>query len=149
MESIQAPEIQIATGRDFPKKVIPLIRRATSSIDIIVYDWRWYPDEIGEACQLFNNSIVRAHQRGVVVRAVVNSILIKEILRRLNIQVMKLESNRTVHVKMMIIDQEIVILGSHNYSKTAFNINHEVSAIIHDRKVASDLTNYFESFVQE
>ncbi len=51
-------------GKEFPQKVIPLIEQAKTSIDIVVFDWRWYPQDPGASVQLFNQAIVRAVRRG-------------------------------------------------------------------------------------
>lgn len=142
----QFPQIELVIGKEFAGKIIPLINKAIKSINIIVYDWRWYPDEIAEKVQLFNNAIIRARQKGIIVKVVVHKRLIHEILRRQNILVKKIESSKTIHVKLMIIDNEITILGSHNYTKNAFNFNYEVSAIIHDKETALKSNNYFEKF---
>lgn len=139
-------KIDIAIGRQFPKKVIPLIEQAKKEIDIIVYDWGWYPDEIGEQIQLFNNAIIRAKQKGVIVKAVVLKRLIAEILRREDIMVKRIESSKLLHTKLMIIDDEIVIVGSHNYTKNAFNINFEASVILRDEETTRKFKNYFENF---
>ena len=50
-------------GKEFGPKVIPLIKQARKSIDIIVFDWRWYPDQIGSAIQRFNNAIITASKK--------------------------------------------------------------------------------------
>ena len=136
---------EIIISREFPKKVIPLIKKATKSIDIIVFDWGWYPDEIGEQIQIFNNAIFNANKHGVKVRALVQKRLIKVILSKLKIQAKILYSNKLLHIKLMIIDGEIAILGSHNYTKNAFNINHEVSVIIKDEKSILKLEEYFNN----
>lgn len=139
-------KIETAIGREFPKKVTPLIEQAKKSIEIIVYDWGWYPNEIGEKIQLFNNAIVRAKNRGVIVKAVVLKRLIAEILRREGIRVKRVESSKLLHAKLMIIDDEIVIVGSHNYTKNAFNINFEASVILRDEETTRKFKNYFENF---
>lgn len=139
-------DIDIAIAREFPKKVIPLIEEAKKSISIIVYDWLWYPDEIGANIQVFNNAIVRARNRGVDVRACVRKRLIYEILKRANIRVKRLKSSKTLHVKLMIIDDNITIVGSHNYTKNAFNINYEASVIIRDEEIARKFNEYFNPF---
>lgn len=136
---------EIIISREFPKKVTPLIRRAKKSIDIIVFDWGWYPDEIGESIQIFNNAIYNASRHGVRVRAVVQKRLIKEILFRLGIEVKLLHSKKLLHIKLMIIDGEIAILGSHNYTKNAFNLNYEVSIIVRDVNSIGRLQEYFNN----
>ena len=132
-------------SREYPKKVIPLIKSAKKGIDIIVFDWGWYPDEIGEPIQIFNNCIFNANRKGVKVRALVQKNLIKIILSKLGIDAKILHSNKLLHIKLMIIDRQIAILGSHNYTKNAFNINHEVSIIIRDETSISNLQTYFNN----
>lgn len=143
---MEAPKIEIAISREFPQKVIPLIERAKKSIAIIVYDWLWYPDQIGANIQLFNNAIIRANNRGIEVRVCVNKRLIAEILRRAGVQVKRLQSSKSLHVKLMIIDNEITIIGSHNYTKNAFNINYEASVILRDEETARKFKEYFNPF---
>lgn len=140
------PNPQILIGREFAQEVIPLIQNAKKTIDIMVYEWRWYPNEIGSKIQVFNQAIVQANKRNIEVKAVVHKTLIAEILRREKIKVRKVESSKVLHTKLMIIDNEIVILGSHNYTMNAFNINYEVSVIIHDEKIVLNLKQYFKNF---
>jgi len=139
-------ENEIIISREFPKKVIPLIKKAKRSIDIIVFDWGWYADEIGEQIQIFNNAIFNANKHGVKVRALVQKRLVKVILESLGIESKVLHSKYLLHIKLMIIDGEIAILGSHNYTKNAFNVNHEVSIIVKDQTSIEKLTEYFNNF---
>ena len=139
---------EILISRDFPKKVIPLIKNAKKTIDIIVFDWGWYPDEIGEPIQIFNNAIFNANKHGIKVRALVQKRLIKVILSNLNIEAKILHSNKLLHIKLMIIDGEIAILGSHNYTKNAFNVNLEVSTILRDQNSVQILERYFNNLFQ-
>ena len=138
-------ENEILISREYPKRVIPLIKNAKKSIDIIVFDWGWYPDEIGEPIQIFNNAIFNANKHGVKVRAIVQKRLISAILRNLGIKAKTLNSNKLLNIKLMIIDGEIAILGSHNYTKNAFNVNHEVSIMIKDEKSILELEEYFNN----
>jgi len=137
---------EILIGRAFARQVIPLIKNAKKSINIIVYNWLWYPNEIGSKIQNFNNEIVKANRRGVEVKAVVQKMLIAEILRKENIKVRRIESSKTLHTKLMIIDDKIAILGSHNYTMNAFNINYEVSVILYDNEIVKELKQYFTNF---
>jgi len=130
-------------GSQFPQKVIPLINEAKKSIDIIVFDWRWYPNDPGNAVQLFNQTIVRAVRRGVCVRVITNSQEIVEILKNVGVQAKKLLTKNLVHAKIMIIDENLVVIGSHNYTQHAFQMNYELSVILRDAENISDFPNYF------
>jgi len=142
------PEIstnEIIVGREFPAKVIPLINQAKTSIDIVVFDWRWYPQDPGAQVQLFNQSIVRAVRRGVKVRAIVNNNEILSVLKSVGCQAKKLLTQRLVHCKIMIIDSEIAVTGSHNYTQSAFQMNLELSTILRGREGIKRIIEFFNN----
>jgi phosphatidylserine/phosphatidylglycerophosphate/cardiolipin synthase-like enzyme len=132
-------------GKEFPKKVTPLIEKAVKSIDIIVYDWRWYPHDPGASVQLFNQAIVRAVRRGVKVRAIVNNDEISRVLKEVGCEARRLTIANLVHCKFMVIDEKLAITGSHNYTQSAFQKNLEVSVIFDDLGMVVSLKNYFDN----
>lgn len=132
-------------GKQFPKVVIPLIENAKSSIKVVVFDWRWYPNDPANPVQLFNQAIVRAVRRGVRVEAVANSEEIINTLKSVGCQAKKLLSKNLVHAKLMVIDEKIVIIGSHNYTQSAFSMNHEISAMFGDCETAKQFLQFFDS----
>lgn len=137
--------IQTLSGRQFPALVIPLIESAKQSIDIVVYDWRWYPSDPGAVCQLFNQAILRAARRHVKVRAILNNDQTLRVLESEKIQAKILRTTRLVHAKLMIIDNKIVITGSHNYSQSAFQTNLELSVILDGENIAVDFNVFFNN----
>jgi phosphatidylserine/phosphatidylglycerophosphate/cardiolipin synthase-like enzyme len=137
--------MQSIIGKEFPKIVIPKINDAKKSIKIVVFDWRWYPNEPANPVSLFNQAIVRAVRRGVSVHAVVNSIDVLNTLRLLGCEVRKLETKNLVHAKLMIIDDKIVIVGSHNYTQSAFTLNYEISAMYESEETAVAFIEFFNS----
>lgn len=135
---------ETVVGSEFPKKVIPLINSAKKSIKIIVFDWRWYPNDLGGACQLFNNSVISAAKRNIPVKVMTN---ISDVIRILNsnkVLAKKPTSKGLLHSKLMIIDDEIVVLGSHNYTQNAFTMNQEVSVIINAKNQLDRFISYFD-----
>lgn len=132
-------------GREFPTKVIPLIDNAKTEIKIVVFDWRWYPNDPANPCQLFNQSIARAVKRGVSVFAVANSNDVIGILSEIGVQAKKLATKNLMHAKMIIIDQSIIVIGSHNYTQSAFTMNYEISVIFNDATSAKDFLKFFNS----
>ncbi|MBU0580742.1 MAG: phospholipase D-like domain-containing protein [Patescibacteria group bacterium] len=136
---------EIIIGKEFPTKIIPLIDNAKNSIKIIVYDWRWYENDPGNIVQLFNQTIIRASRRGVKIEAIVNNKNIFTLLKENGIQAKILNISGIVHAKLMIIDNNIVILGSHNYTHNAFVINHEISIILKECDIIKDFNLFFTS----
>lgn len=132
-------------GKQFPEKVIPLIEQAKTSIDIVVFDWRWYPQDPGASVQLFNQAIIRAVRRGVKVRAIANNDEIVRILNQNGCEAKKLLTAKLVHPKIMIIDNELVVTGSHNYTQSAFQMNYEMSMILRGREEIERIIEFFNN----
>lgn len=132
-------------GKEFHTKVIPKIDEAKKSIKIIVFDWRWYPNDPTNPVQLFNQSLVRASRRGVNVSAVCNSDDIYNTLKSAGIAAKRYKGQRLLHSKMIIIDEEILIIGSHNYTASAMSHNLEVSISLKAPKGLERMLAYFNN----
>lgn len=135
--------MEFLIGEQFPDKVIPLINEAKKSIQIIVFEWIWYPNNNTKSIQLFNQSIIRAKNRGVNIEVVANSMPIVKVLNELNIKARKLSTRKLIHSKVMIIDEKDVVIGSHNYTQNAFTSNFEVSVYIKDAENIKILLTHF------
>lgn len=137
--------IKIISGSQFPQIVIPLIEAAKKSIRVVVFDWRWYPSDSGSSVQLFNQSIVRAAKRGVQVSGIVNNDQIVQIFRENGCDFKKIITPKLVHCKLMIIDDEIAVTGSHNYTASAFQMNLELSVVIDELEAITGLNQFYSN----
>ena len=140
--------MQAIIGKQFPKIIIPKIDEAKQSIKIIVFDWRWYANDPGNPVQLFNQALVRAVRRGVLVKAVANFPDIVKTLQAVGVEAKKLTTKNLVHAKMIIVDEKIVVVGSHNISVPAFTTNYEVSTMFEDEQAAKEYSQFFDSVWQ-
>ncbi|MBA2482104.1 MAG: hypothetical protein H0V44_15690 [Planctomycetes bacterium] len=50
------------------------------------------------------------------------------------------EPGRTTHAKVLIVDDERVVIGSHNWTRDALTGNREASVVLEDREVAAALS---------
>lgn len=132
-------------SKDFPKVVIPLIDSALFSIDIIVFDWRFYQNDPSNPVSEFNSAIARACRRNVNVRCLVQNDGVVDKLSQLGCWAKKLNSKRILHTKLLIIDKKRVIIGSHNYTQHAFSSNHEASIFVHLDSENNQLVEYFNN----
>jgi len=135
--------IKVISGKQFPQVVIPLIENAKTSVDIVVFDWRWYGADPGASVQLFNQAIIRAVRRGVKIRAITNIAEVIVILNKNGMQAKKLITPKLMHCKLMIIDGDKVITGSHNYTMSAFQLNVELSVLITEEENLNEFTEFF------
>ena len=136
---------KVISGREYPANVIPLIKSAKKSIDIIVFDWRWYPQDPGASCQLFNQAIVQSARKKVKIRVIANNDQVINILKSEGCEAKRLRSSKLVHCKLIIIDDNIVIVGSHNITQSAFQMNLELSVILHEGESKESFVNFFNN----
>lgn len=137
--------IKVVSGKQYPENVIPLIESAKHSIKIIVFDWRWYPSDPGASCQLFNQAILRAAKRGVKIHGIANCDDVINLLNKNGCFIKKLKTFRLVHCKLMIIDDKIVITGSHNFTQSAFQMNLELSVILEIEECQNEFLAFFNN----
>lgn len=138
-------EIITIIGKKYPDIVIPEIDQAKTSIDIVVFDWRWYDKDFCNPVQLFNQAIARAVRRGVKVSAVVNFGYSIQFLLDIGVDVREYKHKGTLHSKIVIIDNKHVILGSHNFSQSAFTSNVETSILLKNFKDVDMLKNLIDN----
>ena len=131
-------------GGEYPREVIPFLETAKHKIKIIVFDWRWYPNTPGSIVQKFTRSIFNASKRGVKVQVIGNHDDVLSVLRRFNCEAKKLVTQKLVHTKLIIIDDNITVIGSHNFTHNAFTKNYEASVIIENEEVAKSFDLYFK-----
>jgi len=132
-------------ANQYPKVVIPLLDSARESIDAIVFDWRFYVTQPSHPVSLFNLAIARAAKRGVKVRALVNNDAVLENLRRLGCEARRLHSKKLLHTKMLVVDGQKIVLGSHNFTQNAFALNEEASALFEMPTVDNSFKRYFDN----
>ena len=136
---------QILIGREYPEILTRYVKNAKQSIKILIYDWRWYYNEVGSKIQLFNNEILNASNRGVEISVLFNNDFILKVFENSKINVKKVNTKKVMHVKMVIIDNKYLLLGSHNLTKNAFELNHEISLLIDDQNCIDRCNNFFEN----
>jgi phosphatidylserine/phosphatidylglycerophosphate/cardiolipin synthase-like enzyme len=134
--------------------IIPLIEKATISIDILAYNWSFKEWERGNAITGFTQAIMKAKKRGVIVRAVLNAESRTHYITRTNsrtiqkissvgVQAKLTPTQPITHSKLIIIDHQLSVLGSHNLTARSVTSNDETSVIIDSTETAAIFTNYF------
>jgi len=147
-------KIKAAIGHRYPKRVIPLVNSARSTIEILMFLWKWYGHESAGGVQRLNLALCGAARRGVKIKVLLNIESMGHAITKINtrtaqhlqqhgIEIKWGQVGILTHAKMMIIDDEIMVLGSHNYSKSAFSRNQEASIIVSGREDIKEYREYF------
>jgi phosphatidylserine/phosphatidylglycerophosphate/cardiolipin synthase-like enzyme len=127
--------IEAVIGKQFPEK---------DHIEIIIFDWRFYPSPTGTSVDNFNYSLFAAAKRGVKIRAIVNNDSILAQLKKNGAKAKRVYSKKLIHAKMMLIDGKILIIGSHNYTQSAFTMNLEISIIVELENEDNEIIKFFD-----
>ena len=139
---------ELIIGKDYSKKVLEFIQGAKSSIYILMFDWRWYSRDVSSDMSLINVAILRASQKGVQVKVYCNYPAMCDQLNKLGIDAKCWQKTKLMHAKGILIDEDTLILGSHNLTQSALTLNVEVSAVLYDADVCTQFKKYFFSLWQ-
>lgn len=153
--ALPAESVEPLLKEDYYSRICSLVREAKESIHIAMYaiqygESKYHP--VNRLCQ----DLIQAHKRGVKIEIVleyssaergkfITEINQKafEFLSKEGIEVRFDDPKRVTHTKLVIIDDYITVLGSHNWTYTAFHRNNESSILIKSRKVAQKFLKYF------
>jgi phosphatidylserine/phosphatidylglycerophosphate/cardiolipin synthase-like enzyme len=142
VESYFAPEDQVT------ERLLALVREAEGSIRFMAFIFT--DDDLGEA-------VIAQHEAGLTVQGVFEErnadLRYSEFGRMYHAEPrmdVRLDGNTyMMHHKVIILDDETVILGSFNFSRSADEVNDENLLVIHDRKVASQYRAEFKRIYRE
>ena len=125
----------------FYKAIIPLIDNAQSSIDIPIFFFT-HKDVI--------QALLNAHARGVKIRVLLDAVGAlsayskHDILRSAGIPVKVENWGGKMHMKSMIVDKKIILVGSTNWTNTAAHTNDENLLVIYNEHLAQVFSLEFE-----
>lgn len=129
---------------EFTGKAAAFLDDSKSEIRLCAYAWRWYANEPDLGIQKFNIALMRAKQRGVVVRCLVNNYAMFVFFSKLGFKCRYVERHRSLHTKAILVDKSTLILGSHNLTKRANSDNFECSIAVQDTEIVLQFAEYFD-----
>lgn len=141
-------------GGAYIQKLIESVGGAKHTIDAIQYQWNFYPHKPKSVMQKLNTAVLGVSRRGVKIRVQLNMESYSHNLTKINMRAKHNLQNAGIsvkfspqfpimHSKLFIIDDDIVILGSHNLSERSVTVNDETSVLIKSREVAMEFRRYF------
>jgi phosphatidylserine/phosphatidylglycerophosphate/cardiolipin synthase-like enzyme len=125
------------------RKLMELIDKAKHQLDIAMYTF---------TDQGILQRIIQATNRGVKVRLITDSHQLKsargqdkviEQLKNVNIPIKVNSHGGFMHLKITIIDESYVTVGSYNFTKAAKDKHDEVLVVIGNKKIAKEWTQHF------
>lgn len=144
---MQSPYVipEFIIGSDFLDKVLPIILEAKESVKIVVFDWRIYTAQPHHPVMKFVQALQDAQRRGCTVQVLIRDPHVEQQLRACGFDSKILHRGKLVHAKMMLVDEQIAVIGSHNYTQSGFTANLEISIAIDCGTKFNDLSLYFKN----
>ncbi len=132
-----------------------LIASARQRIDIAMFLFKAGTNK-GNLAHRLMEDLLAARQRGVRVTVVLehsgyDAELDREnhhtaqILEEGGVTVAFDDAKTTTHAKLVVIDQHLCLVGSHNFTHSALRYNHEMSLLVDSRELAGQLLAYMET----
>lgn len=132
----------------FIDRATEYVKQAKKSILICAYDWRWYVNSPEKSIQKLNIELFKKSDSGVQVRAILDKADQAKILKSYKIDARILPDTMTMHTKAILIDEKVLILGSHNLTERGTAENHEISLHVRDPAVCLAFYDYFTALWQ-
>lgn len=139
-------EVYFAPEDDVYSHLLPVVRGAQKSIHFLVFAFTY--DDLAQI-------MVDKHNAGLTVRGVFEQRnvdaagAVYPFLRRSNVDVLSDGNPYNLHHKVIIVDEEIVITGSFNFTKAAQTSNDENLLILHSPEIARLYLAEFEKLYQQ
>jgi phosphatidylserine/phosphatidylglycerophosphate/cardiolipin synthase-like enzyme len=152
--------VVVLKNNDFLPVLLKAIDEARDEIFISIFSFRAgvhkrsYPDRILA-------HLGRAVKRGVDVKVVLEitgktsdelsaqNRKTKKLLEEQGVVVYLDSPKKTTHTKLIVIDQRLVILGSHNWTQSALKYNNEISLLVESQELAREARDYIITIVKD
>jgi len=155
-----APEVQNLSNRRYFEGTLAAIQKAKESIFLVMYHVPLDPSNRTSPVTRLIEALIGAKARGVRVQVILDQEIDTEragkgtpmknlrayhALKENGISVSFDSLGKRTHAKLLVIDQEIVILGSTNWSREALDMNYEANLWVRSSETAAELLKDFGS----
>jgi len=157
-------EVKDISGREYYPTVKEALQGAKESIYVVMYQVSLHPYDKTTKVYKLIEELMRAKERGVVLKIILDQNIdfvtgqdiykwaakgknawCFKMLKEAGIDVEYDNLTTYTHAKAIVIDNEIIIMGSSNWSESAFSKNAETNVLIKSKGLASELLKYFET----
>jgi len=160
--SIFSKNIEVLLNKDYTYKVLKYLKNAKKEVIISSFMWCCHPEKYGSLPCKILDEIIHLVEKGVKVTIILEKdiksesscnkviplIFQKTLLRKYkNLKIYFDDPFKRSHQKIILIDKNIVFIGSHNITQSALKYNNEVSVLIKSKKVYKKLKDYLANVI--
>jgi len=151
---LPARNVEVVMDAQYFETAKKMILEAKTSIQIMMFEMRYYDEHPNSPSNLLIKALIDAKKRGVKAEVVLE---VREdedrttqgnrrtgkMLSAAGVEVIYDPLFKTTHTKCMIVDGELTLLGSTNWTYHALTSNNELSLLIQSKELAKEMINYF------
>jgi len=155
LEQIVEYEVYDLLDEEYYQSVKDDMGNASETILVAMYSMIYDPVDLDDWANDLIRELVNAKDRGVNVTVIIENrtyfgymnenLEAYQYLSENNVTVQLDNEDDTDHMKLVIIDDNIVYVGSHNWSESGLYYNHETSVKIVSEDIADVFIAYFET----
>src|SRR4030067_1189929 len=152
--SLPAEDVQLVTDAQYLQVAKRMIQEAKHSIQVMMFEMGYYDQHSNTPSNLLIKERIAARKRGVKVAVILE---VREgedrttkrnrhtgkVLSEGGVEIIYDSLSKTTHAKLMVVDSQLTLLGSANWTFYALTNNNETSALIRSKEVAKELIDYF------
>lgn len=166
-----AMNVTVLTNRDYYPVVHKLFQEAESSIEVMMFSARYYEEKPRFAGDIEHvpgthwsntnvllDDLVEARERGVDVKMILDSSSWNESNTELNekfgqllieggVAVYMDDPEVTTHTKLIVVDEDLTVVGSTNWSYYALDTNNETSVLIQSQEINKSYREFFSQIL--
>lgn len=153
-------EVTPLMNKDYFPVLLQAVDEAKKEIFIAIFSFKAgvHPNSRPD---LLLEHLGRAVKRGVSVKVILENageghddlsrqnIKTKTLLEAKGVQVYLDSPAKTTHTKLVVVDQRLVFIGSHNFTSSAFRHNNEISVLIDKPDLAQNVRNYMLTIIKD
>jgi phosphatidylserine/phosphatidylglycerophosphate/cardiolipin synthase-like enzyme len=151
---LPAEDVQLVTDVQYFEVAKKLIHEAKYSIQVMMFEMGYYDKYPNTPSNLLIKELMNATRRGVKVEVILE---VKEgedrttkrnrhtgkVLSEGGVEVIYDPLSKTTHAKLMVVDGQLSLLGSTNWTYYALTSNNEASVLIRSKELARAIIDYF------
>ncbi len=152
---LPAQDVEVVIDAQYFQVAKKMIQEAKTSIQVMMFEMRYYDEHPNTPSNLLIKELIDAKKRGARVEVILEVREDEDRTTQANRRTGKILSEggveviydplfKTTHAKCMIVDRELTLLGSTNWTYYALTNNNEVSVLIRSKEVTKALSDYFD-----
>lgn len=156
LEQLVEYEVYVLNDREYYSSIKSDLENANETILVAMYSMIYDPGDSSDWANDLIQELVNAEERGVNVTVIIEYRTFYDAPKNENLEAYAYLSAHNVtvrldnetdtdHMKLVIIDDNIVYVGSHNWSESALYYNHETSVKIVSEDIAERFKAYFKT----